>query len=96
MRTRVATAHLAVVSASPVVIATYPNEFDALLAQAVLEAHDIPSMLMRADGGGMQVTLSYLHGVRLAVRHSDAVRALYLLERDAREDEDDDWQDAAS
>ena len=65
---------------SPVVIASYANEYEALVAQAVLRAHDIPSMLLRDDAGGMQLALSYLRGVRLAVRHADAVRAIRLLE----------------
>ena len=67
-------------SDSPVVIATFANELEAHVARAVLEAHDIPSMLLRDDAGGMQVALSYLRGVRLAVRHADAVRAIRLLE----------------
>lgn len=83
-------------SASPVVIATYANEFAALVAQAVLEAHDIPSMLLRNDGGGMQVTLSYLHGVRLAVRHADAVRALHLLDVETVERDDPEARRDAS
>lgn len=74
-------------SDSPVVIATYANEFEALVAQAVLREHDIPSMLLRDDAGGMQLALAYLRGVRLAVRHADAVRALYVLER-AGDDDD--------
>jgi hypothetical protein len=83
------------VPGTPVVITTYANEFEALVAQAVLEAHDIPSMLLRDDAGGMQVALSYLHGVRLAVRHVDAVRALYLLETpdDVDDVEDPDLPD---
>lgn len=74
---------------SPVVIASYANEFEALVAQAVLRAHDIPSMLLRDDAGGMQVALGWVHGVRLAVRHADAVRALHLLEHDGDEDVED-------
>ena len=93
MRARLATVHLAIVSASPVVIATYANEFEALVAQAVLDAHEIPSMLLRDDAGGMQVALSYLHGVRLAVRHADAVRALYLL--DTETDDPEEQRDAS-
>lgn len=72
---------------SPVVIATYANEYEALVAQAVLREHDIPSMLLRDDAGGMQVALTWLRGVRLAVRHADAVRALYLLEQEGDGDD---------
>jgi hypothetical protein len=74
---------------SPVVIASYANEYEALVAQAVLNAHEIPSMLLRDDAGGMQVALTWLRGVRLAVRHADAVRALHLLEQERTPDEDD-------
>jgi len=69
-------------SDSPVVIASYANEYEAAVAQAVLEAHEIPSMLLRDDAGGMQLTLTWLRGVRLAVRHVDAVRALHLLQQE--------------
>jgi hypothetical protein len=78
------------VSESPIVIATYANEYEAHVAQAVLEAHDIPSMLLRDDAGGMQVALSWLRGVRLAVRHIDAVRALHLLEHDGGPEDDEE------
>ena len=74
---------------SPVVITSYANEYEALVAQAVLRAHDIPSMLLRDDAGGMQVALTWLRGVRLAVRHADAVRALHLLEQERTPDGDD-------
>ena len=77
-------------SDSPVVIATYANEMEALVAQAVLRAHDIPSMLLRDDAGGMQVALTFLRGVRLAVRHADAVRALHLLEREDEPGDDEE------
>jgi hypothetical protein len=82
-------------SASPVVIATFANELEAHVARAVLDAHGIPSMLLRDDAGGMQIALSYLRGVRLAVRHADAVRALRLLEVEDPEAPDTE-QDAAS
>jgi hypothetical protein len=61
----------------------------------VLRAHDIPSMLLRDDAGGMQVALSWLHGVRLAVRHVDAVRALYLLEQEETPGDDDEELEAS-
>ena len=67
-------------ASSPVVIRSYPSEVDAQLAQAVLEAHGIPSMLLRDDMGGMQPTLTLLSGVRLLVRHEDAVESLRILD----------------
>ena len=80
----------------PVVIASYASEYEALIAQAVLRAHDIPSMLLRDDAGGMQVALAYLRGVRLAVRHADAVRALHLLELEEETPDDGDEEREAS
>jgi hypothetical protein len=73
------------VSSSPVVIRSYPSAAEAQLAQAVLEAHGIPSMLLRDDMGGMQPALTALAGVRLLVRHDDAVAALQVLDADADE-----------
>jgi hypothetical protein len=75
---------------SPVVISSFANEYEALVAQAVLRAHDIPSMLLRDDAGGMQLALGWLRGVRLAVRHADAVRALHLLDRDDAPNDDEE------
>jgi hypothetical protein len=82
------------VSSAPVVIRSYPSELEAQLAQAVLDAHGIPSMLLRDDAGGMQPTLTLLSGVRLLVRHDDALEALRILDADA-DDEDDVGGDAA-
>ena len=67
-------------------IRRYPSEVDAHLAQAVLEAHGIPSMLLRDDMGGMQPTLTALSGVRLLVRHEDAVEAIRVLDSDDEEE----------
>ena len=73
-------------SSAPVVIRSYASELDARLAQAVLEAHGIPSMLLRDDMGGMQPTLTALSGVRLLVRHEDAVEAIRVLDADDEEE----------
>ena len=69
-------------SSAPVVIRSYRSELEAQLAQVVLEAHGIPSMLLRDDMGGMQPTLTALSGVRLLVRHEDAVEAIQVLDSD--------------
>ncbi len=63
-----------------VVIRTLPTELEALVAQADLRAHGIPSMLLRDDAGGMQFALQFLHGVRLAVRAVDARAAIRVLD----------------
>ncbi len=68
-------------SASPRVIRSYESELFAALALAELAREHIPAILLRDDGGGMYPSLGALSGVRLAVRHEDAVRALHLLDR---------------
>lgn len=62
------------------VIRTYPSELEARIAQTVLDSAGIPAALLRDDAGGMQPALGYLHGVRLLVRHEDAVRAIRVLD----------------
>ncbi len=74
-------------SSAPVVIRRYPTEVEAQLAQAVLDAHGIPSMLLRDDAGGMQPMLTALAGVRLLVRHDDAVAALRILDAELPDEE---------
>ena len=64
------------------VIRTFANELNAQVAQAVLEAHDIPSALIRDDAGGALPFLSTLHPVRLAVREEDVELAVQLLAPD--------------
>lgn len=88
-------------SDAPVVIRQYAHGWAAHAARALLEAHDIPCVVVGDDAGGMYPGLGYVRGVRLLVRHADAVRALALLddvareaERDAEAEGDDD--DAAA
>ena len=68
---------------TPVVIRHYGESFTAHAARALLEAHGIPALVLGDDAGGMQPALTYVRGIRLAVRHDDAVRALALLDRAA-------------
>lgn len=63
-----------------VVIRTFANEIEAQLAQARLEAVEIPSLLLRDDAGGLYPALQFVHGIRLAVRQSDAEAATRLLD----------------
>lgn len=78
-----------------VVIRQYLNEMEALVARSVLEAHDIPAVVLRDDAGGMLPAMHILYPVRLAVRVTDASEALRIL--DAPFDEsamgDDDFTD---
>ena len=64
------------------VIRTFPDELTAQVAQAVLEAHEIPSALIRDDAGGVLPFLNTLHPVRLAVREEGVDMAVQLLEGD--------------
>ena len=66
-----------------VTVRTYTSELDAQLAQAVLDAHDIPSALLRDDAGGMLPAMRLLYPMRLAVRSEDEEEALRILTTDA-------------
>ncbi len=63
-----------------VVIRTFADGISAHIAQAALDAHDIPAVILGDDAGGLYPALTFSHGVRLAVQHADAVRALYILD----------------
>jgi hypothetical protein len=61
------------------VIRTFPNDPEAALAQAVLDANGVGSVLIRDNAGGMMPWLNTLHPVRLAVRAADVELAERLL-----------------
>jgi hypothetical protein len=63
-----------------VVIREYLNEMEALVARSVLEAHEIPAVVLRDDAGGMLPAMHLLFPVRLAVRAGDSVLALRILD----------------
>lgn len=63
-----------------VVIRQYLNEMEALVARSVLEAHDVPAVVLRDDAGGMLPVMHILYPVRLAVRERDASEALRILD----------------
>lgn len=63
-----------------VIIREYVNEMEALVARSVLEAHDIPAVVLRDDAGGMLPAMRMLFPVRLAVRAIDQVHALRILD----------------
>jgi len=73
------------------VIREYIDEMEALIARSILEAHDIPAIVLRDDAGGLLPSMHLLWPVRLAVREADAVEALRIL--DAQFDEDDIFTD---
>lgn len=63
-----------------VVVRTFPGRGAALVAQAALRAHGIPSVLSGGDAGGMLPSLAFLHGIHLSVRAADADAARQVLE----------------
>jgi hypothetical protein len=71
-----------------VVIREYVSEMEALVARSVLEAHQIPAVVLRDDAGGMLPAMRLIYPVRLAVPSADATQALRIL--DAPYEPDDD------
>jgi hypothetical protein len=69
------------------VIRTFPNELEASIAEAVLEAHGIQSSLMTDSAGGALPWLNTLHPIRLVVREADVDLANAILEGRAPRDE---------
>jgi hypothetical protein len=63
-----------------VVIATYPSEIEASIAQASLDAAGIDSLMLRDDAAGILPSMSFLKGVRVAVRAEDAEEARRQLQ----------------
>ena len=53
------------------------------MAHLVLEAHNIPSAVMRDNAGGMIPSMAILYPVRLAVRREDADEARRILDAEA-------------
>ena len=63
-----------------VIIREYINEMEALVARSVLEAHQIPAVVLHDDAGGMLPAMRLLYPVRLAVRAAEATQALRILD----------------
>jgi hypothetical protein len=63
-----------------VVIRTFPDAISAHIAQATLDANDVRSIIVGDDAGGAYPALTFSNGVRLAVQHVDAMRAIRLLD----------------
>ena len=61
-------------------IRTFSRDVDARLAEAVLEAHGIDSMIIGDNAAGMLPYLNTLHPILLAVRESDVEEAMSLLD----------------
>lgn len=77
---------------SMMIIREYASEMEAIVAQSVLEANNIPSVVVRDNAGGMLPVLQMLYPVRLAVRPGDADLARELL--DSSVDDEDTTSDS--
>ncbi|HTK52738.1 MAG TPA: DUF2007 domain-containing protein, partial [Gemmatimonadaceae bacterium] len=66
-----------------IVLRKYSSEVEATMAHLVLEAHNIPSAIMRDTAGGMIPSMALLYPVRLAVRREDADEARRILDTEA-------------
>lgn len=66
-----------------IVLRKYSSEVEATMAHLVLEAHNIPSAVMRDTAGGMIPSMALLYPVRLAVRREDAEEARRILDAEA-------------
>jgi hypothetical protein len=66
-----------------IVLRKYVSEVEATMAHLVLEAHNIPSAIMRDTAGGMIPSMAILYPVRLAVRRDDADEARRILDSEA-------------
>ena len=71
---------------SMMIIREYASEMEAIMAQNVLEANNIPCLMIRDDAGGMLPVLHVLYPVRLAVSPGDADLARELLDTDVDQD----------
>ena len=78
------------------IIREYTSEIEAIVAKSVLEANDIPAVVLRDDAGGMLPVLHLLYPVRLAVRAVDAPRADEILSTSVEPSEDEHREDDAN
>ena len=62
------------------VVRTFSRDVDARLAEAVLDANGIESLIISDNAGGFLDYLNALHPIRLAVKGSDVEDALKLLD----------------
>ena len=62
------------------VIRTFATDLDAKLAESVLEANGIESIVVGDNAAGMMPYLNSLHPIRLMVKGEDVELALSLLE----------------
>ncbi len=74
-----------------VVIREYVSETEAHIARSVLEANEIPAVVLRDNASGMLPSMHIMFPVRLAVRDADASRALAILDAPYHDDDEIDF-----
>jgi len=62
-----------------VVLQTFYNRIEAEMAQGILEAEGIETIVMADDAGGTYPMLQFLRGVKLMVAAEDKARAQEIL-----------------
>ena len=62
------------------IIRTFARDTDARLAEAVLDANGIDSIVVGDNAGGWLNYLDSLHPIRLAVKEADVEAAIALLD----------------
>ncbi len=72
-----------------VLVATFPNEYEADLAVSWLEAEGIASVVLADDAGGAIPSLQAERGVKVLVTRENEARARDILEKAAADVETD-------
>jgi hypothetical protein len=62
-----------------IVLKIFNNEFDAGMAQQIIQEAGLTAFVFKDDGGGMEPHLQRTIGVRLVVNRADADRAHQIL-----------------
>lgn len=75
------------------IIREFASEMEAIVAQKVLEANNIPAVIIRDNAGGMLPVLQMIYPVRIAVRPTDAELARGLLNTTVDDEIDEELPD---
>lgn len=68
-----------------VTVHTFPSRIEAELAKSLLESHEVNSIVMADDAGGMRpYPMSYSYGVELKVSEEDAEKARSILQNQTK------------
>lgn len=62
-----------------IMIATFASRIEALVAQSVLKANSIKSIISSDDSGGAQPFFTAVFGAQLLVKESDVKKAIKIL-----------------